>query len=284
MTDPEPETEADAGRKTRRQVLGLLGGLGAAAVVAGCGGGTGTSQSVRRASGSTTTTATTNGASTSTTATTDAAGTLSSCSKIPEETEGPFPGDGSNGPNVLTEDGVVRGDIRSSIGSASGVAKGVPLTVELTVVDASTCAPRAGAAVYVWHCDMNGGYSMYSQGVSNENYLRGVQATDANAKASFQSIFPACYAGRWPHIHFEVFPSVASTKRASNKIATSQMALPKDVCTAVYATSGYGQSMTNLSRVSLATDMVFSDGVSLQVPTFTGNASDGYVAQLVVAV
>jgi protocatechuate 3,4-dioxygenase beta subunit len=205
MTDPEPETEADAGRKTRRQVLGLLGGLGAAAVVAGCGGGTGTSQSVRRASGSTTTAATTNGASTSTTATTDAAGTLSSCSKIPEETEGPFPGDGSNGPNVLTEDGVVRGDIRSSIGSASGVAKGVPLTVELTVVDASTCAPRAGAAVYVWHCDMNGGYSMYSQGVSNENYLRGVQATDANGKASFQSIFPACYAGRWPHIHFEVF-------------------------------------------------------------------------------
>ena len=277
----EPETEAEAGRKTRRQVLGLLGGLGAAAVVAGCGGGTGTSQSVRRSSGSTTTTS---GASPPTTATTDAAGALSSCSKIPEETEGPFPGDGSNGPNVLTEDGVVRSDIRSSIGSASGVAKGVPLTVEVTVVDATTCAPRAGAAVYVWHCDMNGGYSMYSQGVSDENYLRGVQATDANGKASFQSIFPACYQGRWPHIHFEVFPSVASTKRASNKIATSQMALPKDVCNAVYATSGYSQSVTNLSHVSLASDMVFSDGVSLQVPRFTGNTSDGYVAQLVVAV
>jgi len=277
----EPETEAEAGRKTRRQVLGLLGGLGAAAVVAGCGGGTGTSQSVRRSSGSTTTTS---GASPPTTATTDAAGALSSCSKIPEETEGPFPGDGSNGPNVLTEDGVVRSDIRSSIGSASGVAKGVPLTVEVTVVDATTCAPRAGAAVYVWHCDMNGGYSMYSQGVSDENYLRGVQATDANGKASFQSIFPACYQGRWPHIHFEVFPSVASAKRASNKIATSQMALPKDVCNAVYATSGYSQSVTNLSHVSLASDMVFSDGVSLQVPRFTGNTSDGYVAQLVVAV
>jgi len=283
MTEPEPE--AEAGRKTRRQVLGLLGGLGVAAVVAGCGGGTGTSQSVRRASGSTTTT---NGASstTSTTATTDATGTgtLSSCSKIPEETEGPFPGDGSNGPNVLTQDGVVRSDIRSSIGSASGVAKGVPLTIGVTVVDASTCAARAGAAVYVWHCDMDGGYSMYSQGVSNENYLRGVQVTDASGKASFQSIFPACYQGRWPHIHFEVFPSVASTKRASNKIATSQMALPKDVCNAVYATSGYGQSVTNLSHVSLASDMVFSDGVSLQVPAFTGNTNDGYFAQLVVAV
>jgi protocatechuate 3,4-dioxygenase beta subunit len=279
MTEPEAE---EASRKTRRQVLGLLGGLGAAAVVAGCGGGTGTSQTTRRAAGSTTTT---NGSSSSPTTTTTATeDAVSSCSKIPEETEGPFPGDGSNGPNVLTQNGVVRSDIRSSIGSASGVAKGVPLTVELTVVNATTCAPRSGAAVYVWHCDMDGGYSMYSQSVSDENYLRGVQAADANGKVMFQTIFPACYQGRWPHIHFEVFPSVASTSRASNKIATSQMALPKDVCEAVYATSGYAQSVTNLSRVSLARDMVFSDGVSLQQPTFSGNASDGYVAKFVIAV
>jgi protocatechuate 3,4-dioxygenase beta subunit len=275
------EPEGQEGRKTRREVLGLLGGLGAAAIVAGCGGGTGTSQSVRRAAGSTTTT---NGTPSSTATTTDATGTLSSCSKIPEETEGPFPADGSNGPNVLTQNGVVRSDIRSSIGSAKGVAKGVPLTVEVTVMNASTCAPRSGAAVYLWHCDMEGGYSMYSQGVTDQNYLRGVQASDANGKVTFSTIFPACYAGRWPHIHFEVFPSVASTTRASNKIATSQMALPADVCKAVYATSGYSQSVTNLSHVSLATDMVFSDGVSLQTPTFTGNTSDGYVAQLVVAV
>jgi len=263
-------------------VLGLLGGLGAAAVVAGCGGGTGPSQSGRRAAGSTTTRGTSSGASSTTT--TDAASTSSSCSKIPEETDGPFPGDGSNGPNVLTQDGVVRSDIRSSIGSANGVAKGVPLTVELTVVNAATCAPRSGAAVYVWHCDMSGGYSMYSQGVSDENYLRGVQVADANGKVRFTSIFPACYSGRWPHIHFEVFPSVASTTRALNKIATSQMALPEDVCKAVYATSGYRQSVTNLSHVSLSRDMVFSDGVSLQQPTFTGDSSDGYVATLVVAV
>ena len=32
--------------------------------------------------------------------------------EIPEETAGPFPGDGSNGPDVLTESGVVRKDIR----------------------------------------------------------------------------------------------------------------------------------------------------------------------------
>ena len=36
------------------------------------------------------------------------------CSKIPEETAGLYPGEGSNGRNVLNQTGVVRGDIRSS--------------------------------------------------------------------------------------------------------------------------------------------------------------------------
>ena len=31
--------------------------------------------------------------------------------EIPEETSGPYPGDGSNGANVLTESGIVRRDI-----------------------------------------------------------------------------------------------------------------------------------------------------------------------------
>lgn len=45
---------------------------------------------------------------------------------IPEETAGPYPGDGTDGPNVLTESGVVRSDIRSSFGSLTGTAQGVP--------------------------------------------------------------------------------------------------------------------------------------------------------------
>jgi hypothetical protein len=34
------------------------------------------------------------------------------CSVIPSETAGPYPGDGSNGPNALTQSGIVRADIR----------------------------------------------------------------------------------------------------------------------------------------------------------------------------
>ena len=86
--------------------------------------------------------------------------------EIPEETAGPFPGDGSNGPNVLTESGVVRRDITKSFGGASGVAEGVPTTVELTLLDvAGGGKPLAGAAVYLWHCDMAGRYSLYDQDV-----------------------------------------------------------------------------------------------------------------------
>src|SRR4051794_37482749 len=55
--------------------------------------------------------------------------------EIPEETAGPYPGDGSNGPNVLTESGIVRKDIRPSFGSMSGTAAGVPLTIRLTILE-----------------------------------------------------------------------------------------------------------------------------------------------------
>jgi protocatechuate 3,4-dioxygenase beta subunit len=116
------------------------------------------------------------------------------------------------------------------------------------------------------------------------NYLRGVQEVDANGVASFTSIFPACYPGRWPHVHFEVYPSVDAATSGGTKLATSQIALPQDVCEAVYATSGYEQSVQNLSQVSLARDMVFSDGASNETPSMRGNTTSGYVSSLVVGV
>jgi protocatechuate 3,4-dioxygenase beta subunit len=197
--------------------------------------------------------------------------------EIPEETSGPYPGDGSNGANVLTESGIVRSDITSSFGSSTTKAEGVPLSVTMTINDfAKGNSPLAGGAVYIWHCDREGRYSLYSQGVTNENYLRGVQETDDQGQVKFTTIFPACYSGRWPHMHFEVYPSLAKATSSANKIATSQLALPEATAKAVYATSGYEQSISNLSRVSLKSDMVFSDGYDLQMPTVEGDSSSGY--------
>ena len=188
-------------------------------------------------------------------------------------------------PDVLNQSGVVRKDIRSSFGSSTTVATGVPLTIDLTIQDSGAdCAPLAGAAVYVWHCDQGGNYSLYSQAAANENYLRGVQAADDNGLVTFQSIFPACYSGRWPHIHFEVYPSLEMATDENNKIATSQVALPKESCDVVYATAGYEQSAGNLQQVSLERDMVFSDGVTQQLGIVTGTVDQGLAVALAVPV
>ncbi|WP_141327532.1 dioxygenase [Myxococcus sp. AB025B] len=209
----------------------------------------------------------------------------SGCSRIPEETAGPYPADGSNGPNVLQQSGIVRSDLRASFGNTRTVAEGVLTTVTLTLVDVNdACAPLAGRAVYLWHCDNSGEYSLYGAGITNENYLRGVQETNSQGQVTFTSIFPACYSGRWPHIHFEVYPDLASATSSANKLVTSQLALPEAACDEVYATSGYSQSVANFQRVSLATDNVFSDGSSTQVATVTGSVADGYVVTLVVGI
>jgi protocatechuate 3,4-dioxygenase beta subunit len=256
----------------RRRLLGLFGSAGAAVALAAC---------------------STDGGSTASsagpaTATTGAATSTGDGTEIPEETNGPYPADGTNGVNVLTESGIVRSDIRSSFGGASATADGVPLTLRLTVVDVSTAdtagTAAAGAAVYVWHCDREGRYSIYSEGVADQNYLRGVQEADEDGTVTFTTIFPACYPGRWPHVHFEVYPSLDDATSASNRMRTSQLAFPDDVCSEVYAESGYEASVGNLGQVSLDSDNVFGDGYSLQMASLDGSVDDGYVATLRVPV
>jgi protocatechuate 3,4-dioxygenase beta subunit len=213
------------------------------------------------------------------------AGASSTCATIPQETGGPYPGDGTNGVNTLTMSGIVRSDIRSSFGSASGIATGVPLQVTLAIRDvASSCAPLSGYAVYIWHCDKDGNYSLYSPSVTGENYLRGVQVTDSSGKVTFTTIYPGCYSGRWPHIHFEVYASLAAATNGSNALKTSQIAMPKTASDAVYATSTYTTSASNLARISLATDNVFSDGADLETPAISGSVTDGYAIALDVGV
>jgi len=174
-------------------------------------------------------------------------------------------------------------DIRSSFGQYSGTATGVPLQLDLTVVTAGSGAPLEGAAVYLWHCDQSGRYSLYSQGATSQNYLRGVQAAGGDGTLRFTTVFPAAYSGRWPHIHFEVYPSLAKATTPANALVTSQLALPKDACEAIYATSGYEASVGNLACTSLDTDMVFLDGYASQLAKVTGDTK-GMTAALNIAV
>ncbi len=244
---------------TRREVL-KLGLVGISALLAGC--------------------------APAATSSTDS--TLACLTTIPGETAGPYPADGSNASNqslnALAMSGIVRSDIRTSLDTGN-VAQGVPFTIELTLVNTNAdCAPLADHAVYLWHCNRDGAYSLYSTAITDEDYLRGVQATNSEGKVTFTSIFPACYSGRWPHVHFEVYASLENATGSNNVLHTSQMALVEDICKTVYATDGYASSTENLSRISLDSDNVFRDGASLQLAAMTGDVTNGYTARLTVGI
>jgi protocatechuate 3,4-dioxygenase beta subunit len=242
---------------SRRSLFGVLGGAGALAVLGAC---------------SDTDSPSPSGSS-----------AASSTGEVASETAGPFPADGSNGPDVRTLDGIVRRDIRTSFGGLSGTAEGVPLEFSLVVKDLHGAAV-SGAAVYAWHCDRDGNYSMYSTAVTRQNYLRGIQVTDSAGTVGFTSIFPACYSGRWPHIHFEVYSSLATaTAGAGPIVKTSQIAIPAAPCDTVYGSAGYSASVANMKQVSLATDNVFGDDSAVtELATVTGSVAAGY--QLVLAI
>ncbi|GLW33493.1 intradiol ring-cleavage dioxygenase [Actinoplanes regularis] len=267
---PDPDNEAyvrevhdkglafDLGTMSRRRMLTVLGGTGAVALAGGA---------ALFGSGA-------------------EAATISCAEEVESETAGPFPADGSNGIDVRTVAGVVRQDIRSSFGGSTTQAKGVPLVFSLVVRDLE-CKPLADAAVYVWHCDREGRYSLYSAGATEENYLRGIQVTDRFGRVTFTSIFPACYTGRWPHIHFEVYSSLADATGGAGPIRkTSQIAFPETVADRIYAEApGYEQSVTNMERITLATDMVFGDDLAArEMATIVGDPRVGYVALLTITV
>ena len=161
-------------------------------------------------------------------------------SEIPSETAGPYPGDGSNGPDALAASGIVRRDIRRSFGRSRTKAQGQPFEFKLRLVDTADLSPLKGYAVYAWHCNRDGEYSMYGDGITGENYLRGVQVTNHKGVVRFKSIYPACYSGRWPHIHFEVYQGVSAATGGGTPLVTSQIALPRATSLHIYSkVAGY---------------------------------------------
>jgi protocatechuate 3,4-dioxygenase beta subunit len=273
-------------RLLRRRLLGWMVSGGTLSLLAACGGSDGT--------GSDTTTSTTTGSTSGAgSGTTTASG--GACVEFPGETNGPFPADGTNSAsggvvNVLTQSGVVRSDITRSFGASTTAAAGVPLTLTIMLEDTGTaCALLSGYAIYIWHCNRAGEYSLYSSDIVDENYLRGVQVTDSNGQVTFQSIYPACYSGRYPHIHVEVYASLTAATSGNNALLTTQLAMPRDACNTVYGgATGYSASVANLAQVTTANDNVFdsSSGVQLtaQTPVLTGDVSSGYSGRVTIGV
>ena len=267
----------------RRRALKWFAGAGTAALVAGCGGNDSSGSGLTVVDGAT---PTPSPSATATPTPSPSATSSGACIADPSETNGPYPADGTNTSsgstsNALTASGIVRSDIRSSfLGGSTTTAVGVTLKLTLTVVDVNAaCAPLSGYAVYIWCCDAQGNYSLYT--AAAESYLRGVQVTDGNGQAIFTLIFPGCYSGRWPHVHFEVFSSLSVATSGRYAALVSQLALPSAACAAVYAdTATYPASATNFARISLSSDNVFGDNTKTQIarqtPTLTGSTGAGY--------
>lgn len=132
-------------------------------------------------------------------------------------------------------------------------------------------------------------YSLYSSTTSTQNYLRGIKVSDANCKVTFTAIFPGCYTARMPHIHVEVYPSLAAATSYANKIKTTKFALVRKVCSKVYSkVSGYHASRAALNGITIATDNVFSDLSSLhlsaQTISLSGDTTNGYTGTITLGI
>ena len=273
---------------SRRRMLGVVGGMSALALL-GCGGGIEVGGSDAGSTGSSDTGALgggasggTTGAGSTDTGTSDAGDT---CREVPSETNGPYPADGTNGYNVLALAGIVRQDIRSSIGGGD-VQAGAPLRLKVHLTGTkSNCGDLSGYAVYIWHCTAGGDYSVYTENSVSRNYLRGVQATGSDGLVEFITVMPGCYMGRMPHIHVEVYPSLATATREANAIKTTQFAFPSSVMSALYGTqAAYTDSIRPFNSISFASDNVFSDGYEDEMLSISGDSANGYVGEITISV
>jgi protocatechuate 3,4-dioxygenase beta subunit len=276
----------------RRRTLGLLFSAGTAAIVSACGGGSSGTSSASSTTSSTSTSTSTSSSSTSGSSSSSTSSSSATCIADPSETNGPYPADGSNSRNgtvvnVLDDSGIARTDIRSSFGTSTATATGIYTTLTITLVNVNgSCAPLAGYAIYIWHCTVAGQYSLYD--LPAENYLRGVGVTDANGQVTFTTIFPGCYSGRYPHIHFEVYPTLAQASIYTNRLLTSQFAMPSAACSTVYTTTAYASSRTNFASTTTANDNVFGDNTAAQItamtPVMTGDITNGFTGTVTVGI
>lgn len=169
---------------SRREVLALLGGGGAALVV-----GAGIARFGIPALAQTATP----GAEITPEST-----AIPDCVVRPAKTEGPYFVDGM----------LNRSDIRIDPTDGS-IKEGVVLRLIFRVQQLveGACTPLPGAQVDLWHCDALGVYSGVrdrSFDTSDQMWLRGYQVTDDSGLAEFITVYPGWYSGRAVHMHFKI--------------------------------------------------------------------------------
>ncbi|KAF9878239.1 hypothetical protein CkaCkLH20_04277 [Colletotrichum karsti] len=194
------------------------------------------------------------------------AGTLfadyKSCLLTPQVTQGPY----------YVADEYVRRNI-------SGDQEGVPIVLDMQVVDINTCEPMTDTYLEIWHANSTGVYSGVAvQGNGNgeddltnlnKTWGRGIQKTDADGVAQFESIFPGHYTGRAIHIHTVVQKNATLYENSTLGATTitshiGQVFFEQDLISLVEATYPYTtneQALTTNADDDIMTTETETDGV-----------------------
>ena len=169
---------------------------------------------------------------------------------------------------------------------------GVPIKLDYQVIDVDTCSPVPDVYVEIWHCNATGVYSGVSspQGGLDTTWLRGIQKTDRDGVAQFDSIFPGHYTGRATHIHVLVHHNaslLSNMTLGQDNTAThvGQTFFDQSLISAVEPTSPYTsneQTLTDNVDDDILASEADTDGVDpLMEYTLLGNdISDGILAWL----
>ena len=237
---------------SRREVLTLLGGAGAAFIV-----GTGF-KNLRMAQ---------------TPSVTPVGTALPSCVVKPAKTEGPY----------FVDEMLNRSDIRVEPSDGS-IKEGalLQLVFQVMKVNGDTCEALEGAQVDVWHCDAAGLYSDESaNNTVGQKFLRGYQVTDKLGAAAFTTIYPGWYQGRTVHIHFKIRTDPSSS---SGYEFTSQLFFDEKMTDTIYADAPYsarpGRTTLNANDGIFSTD---GDTLTLNVVKNEDEKVGGYKATFYIA-
>ncbi|KAF2801225.1 aromatic compound dioxygenase [Melanomma pulvis-pyrius CBS 109.77] len=151
-----------------------------------------------------------------------------SCILAPEVTDGPY---------YVTGE-LIRKNVKES-------QVGVDLYLEAQYIDITTCEPVPQLYVDVWNCNATGVYSGVESGQAglNTTFLRGVQETDEDGVASFETIFPGHYSGRAIHTHLLTKSNVSlyenGTTTGGAVTHIGQVFYPEALVSEVEATAPY---------------------------------------------
>jgi len=233
------------------------------------------------------------------------------CTLMAEQEEGPYYLDGPTLRQDLTEG-----------------RPGLPVRLRVVLLDSKGCAPLEGAALDIWHCDALGVYSGFTpkspdgrggpggpppgfggrgpggppprgrggpggraRQVDATRFLRGVQLTNRNGVAEFNTIYPGWYLGRAIHIHVKVHLGgrAGETGYTGGHVShTGQFFFPEEVTAEIARLQPYATRL-ELHRTTQEEDGVFrgqhgSGGMLSLERIEKGTNEGGFVATIAMAV